>query len=56
MNFYKNKYSIPNENIMNSFLWGEETISLPLFPDITSNEQDYIVKVLLDDVIPMIGK
>ena len=48
MNYYKNKYNIPTKNFKNSFNWGEETISLPLYPSITKLEQEYVVSVILD--------
>lgn len=55
MNFYKNKYNLPTDNFKNSFNWGEETLSLPLFPNLSQEEQDYVIDVLLNKIEPMIG-
>lgn len=55
MNFYKEKYNIPLENYINSFDWGQSTLSLPLFPSISNEEQDYVVKVLRESIEPLIG-
>jgi UDP-4-amino-4-deoxy-L-arabinose-oxoglutarate aminotransferase len=56
MNFYKNKYNIPFEKYLYSYQWGQETLSLPLFPTITQTEQEYVVKVLLDKIEPLMGE
>ena len=55
MNYYKQKYNIKNELFINSYKWGEETLSLPLFPSISQIEQEYVVKILLDKIEPMVG-
>ena len=55
MKYYKDKYNIPIDSFKNSYNWGEETLSLPLFPRISKDEQEYVVKVLLDKVEPLIG-
>ena len=55
MFYYKRKYNMPIESYKNSFEWGQSTLSLPLFPSISRQEQDYVVKVLHDTIIPLIG-
>ena len=55
MNFYRKKYDLDRNLYKESDLWGNETLSLPLFPDITLEEQQYVVKILLDKIEPMIG-
>ena len=55
MNYYEQKYNIKNELFINSYKWGEETLSLPLFPSISQSEQEYVVKILLDKIEPMVG-
>ena len=55
MNYYKKKYNIKNEIFANSYQWGEETLSLPLFPSMSQSEQEYVVKILLDKIEPMVG-
>ncbi len=48
MNYYKNKYQIDDNFFPNSKLWGESTVSIPLFPGMTELEQEYVVDVLLN--------
>jgi dTDP-4-amino-4,6-dideoxygalactose transaminase len=55
MKYYKDKYNIPLDSYKKSYNWGEETLSLPLFPGISKDEQEYVVKVLLNKVEPLIG-
>jgi len=55
MNYYKTKYSFLGSEFPNSFNWGEGTISIPLFPDLSQAEQEYVIEVLLDQVQPLIG-
>jgi len=55
MKYYKNKYEISQEKYINSYLWGEETLSIPLFPGIKKEEQDYVVNILLNQIEPLMG-
>ena len=36
-----------------SFAWGEGTLSLPLFPGLTRDEQDYVIAAVHDHVVPI---
>jgi len=56
MNFYQNKYKIDPQFIANSIEWGNETISLPFYPSLSQEEQNFVVKVLLEEVQPMIER
>jgi dTDP-4-amino-4,6-dideoxygalactose transaminase len=56
MNFYQKKYEIDPQSIRNSIEWGNETISLPFYPSLTKDEQEYVLKVLLEEVQPMIER
>ena len=55
MKYYKDKYNIPIEEYKNSYSWGLETLSIPLYPSITNEEQQYVVDVLKNKIEPMIG-
>jgi len=55
MEYYKNKYAISQVSFKNSYLWGEETLSIPLFLDMKKDEQDYVVNILLNHIEPLIG-
>ena len=48
MKYYKNKYQTDDNFFPNSKLWGESTVSIPLFPGMTELEQEYVVDVLLN--------
>jgi UDP-4-amino-4-deoxy-L-arabinose-oxoglutarate aminotransferase len=55
MNFYKSKYGFSGTEFPNSLKWGEGTLSIPLFPGMTEEEQEYVIEVLLNNVQPLIG-
>ena len=56
LGYYAKKYGFSGKEFPNSLLWGEGTISIPLFPDITSQEQKYVIEVLINRVDQMIGE
>jgi UDP-4-amino-4-deoxy-L-arabinose-oxoglutarate aminotransferase len=55
MNFYKQKYQLQSPNFAVSETWGEGTLTIPLFENMKSEEQDYVIDILLNEVSPMIG-
>jgi UDP-4-amino-4-deoxy-L-arabinose-oxoglutarate aminotransferase len=55
MSYYKNKYSFNGSEFPVSQAWGEGTLTVPLFPGMTNDEQDYVIDVLLNKIEPMIG-
>jgi UDP-4-amino-4-deoxy-L-arabinose-oxoglutarate aminotransferase len=55
MNFYKQKYQIQSKTYEISETWGEGTLTIPLFENMKSEEQDYVIDILLNEVSPMIG-
>lgn len=46
MTYYERKYQIAPDAIPNAFDWGERTLSLPLFPGLTTREQDRVIEVV----------
>ena len=48
LGYYKNKYKIDAEAMPNSLLAGQCSISLPLYNGMTKNEQDYVIKKVLE--------
>jgi dTDP-4-amino-4,6-dideoxygalactose transaminase len=56
MGYYSKKYEISGADYPISDLWGRGTLSLPLFPGITTKELDYVIDVLVNKVDKMIGK
>jgi dTDP-4-amino-4,6-dideoxygalactose transaminase len=55
MKFYQEKYSFNGAEFPVSQAWGEGTISIPLFPGMTHDEQSYVIDVLLNKIEPLIG-
>ena len=55
MNFYKKKYQLQSKTYEVSETWGEGTLTIPLFENMKSEEQDYVIDILLNEVSPMIG-
>jgi len=37
-------------------LWGDGTLSIPLFPGFTAQEQDYVIDVIVNKIDKMIGE
>ena len=56
MGYYTNKYGFNEKSHPSSNLWGQGTLSVPLFPGITEIEQDYVIEVLVNNIDKMIGK
>jgi dTDP-4-amino-4,6-dideoxygalactose transaminase len=55
MSYYKKKYSFNGSEFPVSQAWGDGTLTVPLFPGMTNDEQDYVIDVLLNKIEPMIG-
>jgi UDP-4-amino-4-deoxy-L-arabinose-oxoglutarate aminotransferase len=56
MGFYSSKYSFKGNEFPVSLSWGNGTISIPLFPGIKAQEQDYVIDVLVNKIDKMIGE
>jgi UDP-4-amino-4-deoxy-L-arabinose-oxoglutarate aminotransferase len=56
MSFYAKKYKISGQEQPASFLWGNSTLSIPLFPGMTEVEQDYVISVLIGKVNKLLGE
>jgi dTDP-4-amino-4,6-dideoxygalactose transaminase len=55
MDFYSKKYGFSENEFPTSLLWGNGTLSIPLFPGITTQEQEYVIDVLVNKIDKMIG-
>jgi len=55
MNFYQKKYSFQSSRFINSENWGEGTLSIPLFESLKTDEIQYVIDTLVNEVTPMIG-
>jgi dTDP-4-amino-4,6-dideoxygalactose transaminase len=56
MSYYSKKYGYQENNFPTSFSWGSGTLSIPLFPGMTTAEQDYVIDVLVNKIDKMIGE
>jgi dTDP-4-amino-4,6-dideoxygalactose transaminase len=54
LTYYREKYGYAADDFPVSHEWGEGTISLPLFPSMTADEQDYVIDTVHECVVPMI--
>jgi dTDP-4-amino-4,6-dideoxygalactose transaminase len=54
LNFYKNKYGFKSGDYPNSELWGDGTLSLPLFPAMSEVEQNYVIETFEKEIFPML--
>jgi UDP-4-amino-4-deoxy-L-arabinose-oxoglutarate aminotransferase len=52
--FYRRKYGYTADDFPVSYEWGQGTISLPLFPSLTTEEQDHVIATIRDVILPMI--
>ena len=53
--YYAKKYGFSENDFPISSSWGNGTLSIPLFPGLTSEEQDYIIEILVRKIDKMIG-
>jgi UDP-4-amino-4-deoxy-L-arabinose-oxoglutarate aminotransferase len=56
MGFYSKRYGFSENDFPASLSWGNGTLSIPLFPGITVQEQEYVIDVLVNKVDKMIGE
>lgn len=56
MKYYKSKYGFEENNFSVSEDWGDETISIPLFPSLNKNEQDYVIEKLIKNIEPLVER
>ena len=46
MRYFVEKYGYKKDEYANSSVWGQKTLSLPIFPDLKLAEQDYVIESL----------
>ncbi len=55
LGYYSDKYGYSGKDFPISTSWGDGTLSIPLFPGISIQEQDYVVDVLISKIEKIIG-
>lgn len=53
MTYYRERYPEASEACPVSVQWGNETLSLPLFPGLTRAEQDHVIRTVQEMVYPL---
>lgn len=53
MTYYREKYGYGPDDFPVSYEWGEGEITLPMFPSIQKEEQDYVIDVIHDKIAPL---
>ena len=56
MGYYEDKYGFEKNDFPVSLSWGNGTLSIPLFPGMTIQEQDYVIEVLVNKIDKMVGE
>lgn len=54
--YYRNRYPESADAFPIATAWGEETLTLPLFPGMTRDEQDYVIDVVRRNVFPLVER
>jgi UDP-4-amino-4-deoxy-L-arabinose-oxoglutarate aminotransferase len=54
LSYYSKRYGYTERSFPVSFEWGGGTITLPLYPSLSVEEQKYVIRVVRDQIVPMI--
>jgi UDP-4-amino-4-deoxy-L-arabinose-oxoglutarate aminotransferase len=54
MSYYRGRFGDLDRSVPVSTLWGEGTISLPLYPGLTRAEQDEVIAAVRERVVPLV--
>ena len=54
LTLYRDDPAVAARQYPHSRAWGDATLSLPLFPGLTEAEQDYVLGVLLGEILPQL--
>jgi UDP-4-amino-4-deoxy-L-arabinose-oxoglutarate aminotransferase len=54
LQFYKKKYNLTSGTFPTSENFGAGTLTIPLFPGMTSSEQDYVINVVKNKIFPLL--
>ena len=56
MGYYQAKYNQKDEQFPNSTSWGGGVFCLPLYPGLTWDEQEYVIKTMKEEIFPKFFK
>jgi UDP-4-amino-4-deoxy-L-arabinose-oxoglutarate aminotransferase len=55
LTYYAEKYGYTGEHFPISYEWGAGTVSLPFYPSLPVEKQDFVIKVFREEVVPLIN-
>lgn len=55
LTYYRQKYGYQPDDFPVSYEWGEGTISLPLFPGLSGDDQRWVISALKDEITPLVN-
>ena len=50
LSYYRNRYGLSEADTPNAAFWGQSTIALPIYPALRSDQQDFVIEMLLSIV------
>ena len=54
LRYYAEKYGYTPADYPVSYEWGAGTLSLPFYPSLTLEKQDYVIRIFREEVVPLI--
>lgn len=56
LSYYREKYGYRPSDFPVSYEWGQGTLSLPLYPSLSEAQQDHVIAVIRDKVLPLMER
>jgi UDP-4-amino-4-deoxy-L-arabinose-oxoglutarate aminotransferase len=56
LTYYREKYGYDAKSFPVSYNWGAGTLTLPLYPSLASDAQDYVIDVLRREAVPLVER
>ena len=53
LTYYREKYGYRPDSFPVSYEWGAGTLTLPLYPALETDKQDWVISSMLEDVVPL---
>jgi UDP-4-amino-4-deoxy-L-arabinose-oxoglutarate aminotransferase len=53
LTYYREKYGYRSKSFPVSYEWGTSTLTLPLYPSLERDKQDWVISCVLEDVAPL---
>jgi dTDP-4-amino-4,6-dideoxygalactose transaminase len=53
LTYYREKYGYRPDSFPVSYQWGESTLTLPLYPSLREDEQEWVISSLLEELVPL---